>query len=115
MSLLTEIVVLRFRGEPTGEFDSRGRPILGPDRDEEWPAWYEPRGSTENVDAREQQIWGYWVYLPGDAPLSAADAVVIDGVEYQVVGEPGRQPGGFLVDGYIQAAVQREKIGRAHV
>lgn len=107
MSLMTETVVLRFRGEETGGFDSRGNPIREPDRDESWPAWYEIKGSTEHEDAREQQIWGFWVYLPLDAPLVGADAVVIDGVEYRVVGEPGRQPGGFIVEGYIRAAVEK--------
>jgi hypothetical protein len=58
------------------------------------------------------------VNLPLDAPLSAADAVVlfgtvdedgdlIGGEDYQVVGEPGRQPGGFIVPGFIKAAVER--------
>lgn len=107
MSLMTETVVLRFRGGESGDFDDLGNPIREPDRDESWPCWLEPRGSTEHEDAREQQIWGYWVYLPGDAPLAGADAVVYLGVEYQVVGEPGFQPGGFLVDSYVKAAIQK--------
>lgn len=107
MSLFTATVLLRFKGEPTGGFDDYGNPIPGPARDELWPAWYEPRSSGEDVSARDQQVYGYWVYLPLAAPLSGADAVSIEGVEYQVVGEPGRQPGGFIVDGFQKAAVER--------
>ncbi len=107
MSLFTETVILRRRGEPTGEYDDLGRPIIGPDQDEEWPAWYEVGSSSESTDARDRQVWGYVVYLPLDAPLASADAVVIGSVEYQVIGEPGRQPGGFIVEGYVTAAVER--------
>lgn len=105
--LMTERLQLRFAGEETGDYDDLGRPIMSPPRDEEWNAWWEPRASTENAQAADQQIWGFWVYLPLEAPLGSADAVVIDGTEYEVVGEPGRQPGGFIVDGYISAAVEK--------
>lgn len=105
--MMTHTLVLRFAGKPTGDYDDLGRPIIGPPSDEEWSAWWEPRAGSENLQASEQQIWGFWVYLPEDAPLSSADAVVIEGVEYEVVGEPGRQPGGFILDGYISAAVER--------
>ena len=105
MSLFTETVKLRMRGGATGGYDEDGNPVYAPARDVPWPAWYEIRGSTEHEDAREQQIYGFWLYLPLEAPLAGADAVVIDGIEYRVVGEPGRQPGGFIVDGYVRAAV----------
>jgi hypothetical protein len=107
MSLMTETVLLRFRGAPTGDFDDYGNAVVGPGHDELWPAWYEPRSSGEDVAAKDQQVYGYWVYLPLAAPLSGADVVVVDGVEFQVVGEPGRQPGGFIVPGFIKAAVER--------
>ena len=106
MSLFTESVTLRFRGEKTGE-DDYGNDVYGPPRDESWPAWWEPRTSGEDTAAREQVTSGYWLYLPDDAPLDAADAVVLYGDEYHVDGEPGRQPGGFVVDGYIRAALTR--------
>lgn len=107
MSLFTETVILRRRGEPTGDYDDLGNPILGPDTDTPHPAWYEVGASSESTDARDRQVWGYSLYLPLDAPLDSADAVVIGGVEYEVIGEPGRQPGGFIVEGYIYAAVQK--------
>lgn len=107
MDLMTETVTLRFAGAPTGAYDDYGNPVKGLPTNEVWRAWYEPRGSSEDTAAREQQVYGYWVYLPLTAPLDAADAVLIEGVAYQVVGEPGRQPGGFIVPGFIKAAVER--------
>lgn len=107
MSLFTETVLLRKRGEPTGDYDDLGNPIFGPDVDVSAPAWYEPRTSGENVAARDQQVWGYVVYLQLDAAVASADAVVIAGTEYEVVGEPGRQPGGFIVEGYQTVNVEK--------
>jgi hypothetical protein len=119
MNLMTEPVGLKLRGQPVpGEFDDYGNQVYGPATTEVVYGWYEPRTSGEDTAAREQQIYGYWVNLPLDAPLSAADAVVlfgtvdedgdlIGGEDYQVVGEPGRQPGGFIVPGFIKAAVER--------
>lgn len=118
MSLMTEPVGLRLRGAATGEFDDYGNPVYGPGAVSLHYGWYEPRSSGEDTAAREQQIYGYWVNLPLDAPLSGADAVVLFGAvdaegqlvggdDYQVVGEPGRQPGGRLVPGFIKAAVER--------
>lgn len=108
MSLFTETATLRFRGEVVGE-DDYGNDVYGPPIDEQWPAWWEPRSSGEDSTAREQVTSGYWLYLPLDAPIDAADAVVLDdpAAEYAVVGEPGRQPGGFIVEGYTRLALER--------
>lgn len=107
MNLMTESVTLRSRGAPTGDYDDYGNPLYGPDVDVVSACWYEPRGSSEDTAAKDQQVYGYWVYLPLGAPLDAAGVVVLEGVEYQVVGEPGRQPGGFIVPGFIKAAVEK--------
>ncbi|MEV4902357.1 hypothetical protein AB0K08_13570 [Citricoccus sp. NPDC055426] len=116
---MTEPVGLRLRGQPTGEYDDYGNPEYGPPTTKLVYGWIEPRTSGENTNAREQQTYGYWVNLPLDAPLAGADAVVLfglpdnpnqtvtDGEEYHVIGEPGRQPGGFLVPGFIKAAVEK--------
>ena len=116
MNLFTEPVGLRLRGDEIPDvFDDYGNATHGPGSTQVVFGWVEPRGSAETGD---QQIYGYWVNLPYDAPLDAADAVVlfgaigaggelVGGQEYQVVGEPGRQPGGFLVEGFIKAAVER--------
>lgn len=119
MSLMTEPVGLRLRGaELPDEYDDYGNAKYGPGRTVVVKGWYEPRGSGEDTAAKDQQIDGYWVSLPLDAPLTSADAVVLFGTvqedgtllggdEYQVVGEPGRQPGGFIVPGFIKAALER--------
>lgn len=107
MSLMTETVTLRLRGAETGNYDDHGNPIYESPKDEDWAAWYEVRASTEHEDAREQQVWGFWLYMPLGAPLAGADSVLIEGVRYRVVGEPGRQPGGFIVEGYIRAAIEK--------
>lgn len=118
MNLMTEPVGLRLKGEPVpGEYDDYGNPVHGPGSTEVVYGWYEPRSSGEETAAKDQQVYGYWVNLPLEAPLSGADAVVlfgsvvdgqlVGGEEYQVVGEPGRQPGGFIVPGFIKAAVER--------
>lgn len=105
-SLFTLSLVLRKRGEKTGE-TKYGEPIYGPPVDVPSSAWWEPRTSSEDVSAKEQYVSGYWVYLPLSADVAGADVVVIDGLEYDVVGEPGRQPGGFIVDGFVKVAVER--------
>lgn len=109
MSLMTETCVLRFSGGPTGEYDGYGNQVVGPSRDESWPCWFEPRGSSEDTSAKDQQIYGYWVYLPLDAPLAAVDSVKLSGLTgvFQVVGETAKQPGGFIVPGFQKAAVER--------
>lgn len=114
MDLMTEPVGLKLKGERTGT-DPHGNPIYGPDTVDAWLGWIEPRGSSEGDDDR--QIYGYWVDLPLNAPLEGADAVVlfgteqdgqiVGGTEFQVVGEPGRQPGGLIVPGFIRAAVKK--------
>lgn len=108
MTLFTEKVTLLLRGEATGEKDEFGRPIHAPDEEVSFPAWYEPRSSDESLDAREQVTWGYWVYLPLHAPVDRFDKVKIEGTRYKVEGEPGRQPGGFIVEGYIQFACGKD-------
>jgi hypothetical protein len=106
VSLFTESVTLRLRGVKIGE-DDYGNDVFGPPQNATWPAWYEPRESGEQTAAREQVSSGYWLFLPLDAPLSAADVVILEGQPYEVVGEPGRQPGGFTLDGYQKAALER--------
>lgn len=106
MQLMTETCELVLRPEPTG-YDDYGEPVYPEPRTESWACWYEPRGSSEAVVAQEQQIDGLWLYLPLAAPLSAADAVVVAGDRYEVEGEPGRQPGGFITPGFLKAALGR--------
>ena len=106
MSLFTHTAYLKRAGEPGG-YDDWGNPIPGEPTRDATPAWWEPRESTEAADASQQVVSGYWLYLPEDTDLTAYDAVELAGVDYEVQGEPGRQPGGFIVEGYVKAAVRR--------
>lgn len=133
--MFLHVLELHFEGGETGEYDKLGRPILEPPHDVPWPAWWEQRTSSEAAEAQQQVVSGYWIYLPdsvGDLaaalasndlapvegaydlaeemlqhPLSASDWVIINGLRYDVQGEPGRQPGGVLVPPYQVAAVER--------
>ncbi|UVF61134.1 head-to-tail stopper [Arthrobacter phage Aoka] len=107
MDLMTEPSTIRNPGPPTGGYDDYGAPITGPGAETPAPCWYEPRGSSEDTAAKDQQVDGYWYYVALGTPLTAASVVVLNGAEYQVVGEPGRQPGGFLVPGFLKAALER--------
>lgn len=70
-------------------------------------AWYEPRASSENTAARDQVVDGLWLYLPLGSTIRATSAVIVDGIRYEVDGEPGRQPGGLAVEGYVKVALTR--------
>lgn len=135
MSMFLHVLELHFEGGETGEHDELGNPILEPPRDVPWPAWWETRASTEAAEAEQQVVSGFMIYLPAEVgdlaaalasnglaevegayelatemlahPLSAADSVLINGLAYEVQGEPGRQPGGVLVPAYQVAAVER--------
>lgn len=110
MTLFSETVLLRTKGAVV-ERDRYGREkTAGVDVDVTHPAWFEPRGSSENVAAKEQYIEGYWLYLPVDAPMGW-DEVILGpdpgGEPYQMVGKPGYQPAGFVVEGFYRIALER--------
>lgn len=106
MSLFTEQVTLRTAGGIIGE-DDYGDPIYGPPQQASVAAWWEPRGSSEDTAAAEQYVSGYWLYCPLGTDLAGADVVILMGEEYQVIGQPGVQPGGYVIEGFIKAAVER--------
>lgn len=111
-------VVLRTRGAVTGK-DRYGTPTYSAPQDLEVPAWYEFAASGEDVNAQDQRISGYWVTMPERftddqgamhevlGAVTAADAIMLEGAEYQVVGEPGHQPGGVTLSGYVKCKVER--------
>lgn len=109
MSLFTEDAVLIRRGAVL-EVDRYGRPsVREPDARTPSPAWWEPTSSSEVVAAAEQYIRSYTVYLPLSAQVSGADAIELVGMdgEFELIGEPMRQPGGFVVEGYFRLLVER--------
>lgn len=111
MSLFTEMATIRDR-TVTGQ-DAYGNDVYG-NADREVPAWWEPRTSGEQTDARNQVTAGYWIFFDEGTEL-AATAQVHLGPDpgaasvpwYEVDGDPGEQPGGFIVDGYVAVALTR--------
>lgn len=106
MTLFTETVLLRST-EPSGGYDPYGNPLPGVTTEVESPAWLEPLTSSEANDRQIQQTYGYVVYLPLAADVDGADAIVYDGTAYEAIGEPQRQPGGFIVEGYQRVIMRR--------
>ena len=104
--LMTETVVLRRTASST-EYDDYGNPIPGEPTDTPSLAWVEPLTSREANDRQIQQTYGYVMYLPLGADVTGADVILYNGDDYGVVGEPQRQPGGFIVDGYQRVIVER--------
>ena len=108
--LFTRVASLVRRGAMSGH-DDLGDPIFDPGTSIDVPAWYEHSGSTENTVEGQQVITGYILYLPIYArqEFNEADAVILDfdPVEFQVVGEVGYIPDGFILDGYCLAKLER--------
>lgn len=73
------------------------------------PAWLEQTNSTENRDKQEQTTANMRLYVPLSTPIDNTSMVRWDGFEWDVNGEPGRQPGGFVVEGYQVALISRTK------
>ena len=107
MSLFTETIIIEHPARETGDYDELGLPITIPAEEEAVRGWYEPRSSSEDVAAKDQQIDGYWVYMPRGVELEPQARISIEGNWYEVDGEPGLMPGGFTLGGYVAAAVRR--------
>lgn len=104
MTLFTETVTLLAR-EVTG-VDEYGNDVVS------WtssssPAWLDQRNGMESTDAREQSVANMWLFLPLEVQVDAVDKVVWDGREWHVDGEPGRQPPGFILEGYQVMALRK--------
>lgn len=96
----------------------RSRQVVGTDDlnndildwvEEPSPAWVEIGVGTEQTDQRETSDATSTVYLPLVTPLelTAVSEVRWNGKLWQVVGEPGLQPGGFSVEGYQKLGIKR--------
>ena len=70
--------------------DDYGNDVPGPDTETTYTGcavW--PRVSSEDVQARDQVIYGLYVLFPAGADVLATDRVRVRGQVYQVDGEPG--------------------------
>lgn len=110
--LFSQTATFISRGEATGE-DDMGEPIYAPEVGVDVPAWYEIADSTEDVSAAEQVVTGYTLYVPNwlKSEFGAADKVLLDfdPTEYEVVGDIGYVPDGFITEGYCLAKIEKVK------
>lgn len=103
-SLFTETVALENR-QVVGR-DDYGNDVY------EWvetasPAWLQQSNGQESTDAREQSVANMLLFLPLGAEISATSRVRWGGARWEVFGDPGRQPGGFIVAGYQVVAIKK--------
>lgn len=103
-ALFSEVVGLRSR-QKTGTDDLNNDAYDWAEVDS--PAWVELGQGSEQTDRRETSDATSTVYLPLEADVSAVSEVRWNGVIWQVAGEPGVQPGGFMVDGYKQIGIKK--------
>ena len=108
MSLFTTSVTLVARGLQIGR-DEHGRPVYGPPTRTQHPAWFEPASQDEDIQQGEQYQSTYRLFVPLDVDVTGADAVELPGLagEFELIGDPGLQPGGFVVEGYQIATVRK--------
>ena len=106
MTLFSHTVDVRDR-TVVGE-DSYGNDVAGWSELFDVAAWWEPRTSGEQTDARQQVTSVYVLYLEPDDPIDALSQVRLSGAGpwYEVDGEPDRQPGGAIVEGYVSVGLK---------
>ena len=107
MSLFTETVV-PLKRTVTGE-DEYGNDITEMVPQDSQPAWLEQVNSTETVAQNEQTTARMVLYLPLGVDVAFFDGIRWGGFDWSISGEPGRQPGGFVVEGYQVVALTRTK------
>lgn len=103
-TLFTEVVTLKSR-LVVGQ-DALNNDVYDWVRTES-PAWVELGPGTEDDNARETTEATSTVYLPIDAVVEAVSEVEWGGHTWSVEGEPGVQPGGFVVAGYKKLGIKR--------
>lgn len=102
-------VIVRIRGNPGGE-DEYGDPVTGTeDRTTLAGAFVAPRETSE-IDNRGRAgvIVGLTLFAPYETDLRYDDRIEVDGVLYDIEGEPGRWRNPFTDwEAGIQAALVR--------
>jgi hypothetical protein len=110
--LFSQTATFISRGALEGE-DDMGEPIYSPEVGVDVPAWYEPVESVEDNRAAQQVITGYNLFVPNWVrdEFGAADKVLLDfdPTEYEVVGDIGYTPDGFITEGYCLAKIEKVK------
>lgn len=107
--MYTETSTIVRQGPEVGR-DRYNVPVYGPDVRTPAPCWYVPQASVEDVDGKEQYTDKYLVQWPPEwlDQVEASSSVELPPLgTFRVLGRPIYQPSGFVVDGYIQAYVER--------
>lgn len=102
-------VIVRVRGNPGG-VDEYGDPVAGTeDRATLTGAYVAPRETSEIVNrGRAGVIVGLTLFAPYDTDLAFTDRIEVDGVSYDIEGEPGKWRNPFTDwEAGIQAALVR--------
>lgn len=106
MTLMTETCTLHLRGELVG-YDEYREPIYSAAEDKVSKCWVEPAGSAEDLALGEQLSFTYVGYLPLSTKITAVDALTWDDTRFEVDGEPLKQPGGFIVEGFWRVHLKK--------
>jgi hypothetical protein len=98
-----ETITVRRAGAPTGAKDRYGRDVLGADVETVYPGClFAAAGSTETLAlGRTQLVTRDSVYRRGDVDVTAADRVLVRGVEREVDGTPEQWMRGGRVVGVV--------------
>ena len=100
--------VLDATGQPV--HDRYGNPVTEPSPDVDALGWWELAETAENTDHAATVTDDVWLYLPEDQRITAHHEVTLPGEgRYRVDGHPGRQPGGFVLGGYVRARLKRAR------
>jgi hypothetical protein len=106
---LSAPVIVRVRGNPGG-VDEYGDPVSGTeDRTTLTGAFVAPREASEITNrGRAGVIVGLTLFAPHDTDLVFTDRIEVDGVPYDIEGEPGRWRNPFTDwEAGLQVALRR--------
>lgn len=90
------------------ETDIYGNPVTTMEWAES-PAWVEQMNSTSNDFRGDLTTASLRVFLPLTTPVDQTSRIRWDGYVWSVDGEPARQPGGFIVEGFQLLQMSRSE------
>lgn len=104
--LLETVTLVRPGG---GGFDEMGNPVAGEPVEETAKSWVEPLSTVSRWDRQSQVEYGYRMQFGLEHDLTTVTHIKWQGELFRVEGEPLKQPGGFIVDGFQRVDVKKVK------
>lgn len=95
-----------------GDTDAHGNPVLT-EAISETTCVLQQRQRDEPGDAGELSVTLWTLFLPVDTVLHTDDAVVVDGLVYEVVGDPWNAKEGSPDMWHVEATLRRTASGEA--